>query len=152
MTLVKNIAKQNNWRVLGTFVDEFNFDTPQMMYLLDRTYNWRCPFRDSCESFRYSEPCLFLGTNVVCLRCCTDRFQVIWYGETSQKPLCHTLQTPPDKRKSGCTVDTDGGCEDFPQIDLCQRAEIHNAGRKASLDEINDGVQTARQGEDKEVV
>ena len=128
MALIRGLAKQNHWRILGTFIDEFNFRSPQQMYLLDRTYNWECPFRDSCANFLYSEPCLFKGDGIVCLRCCTDKFRIIWYGDTGTSAKCVT------GKRSGDTKHADAECEDFPQIDLYQRAAIHSAGRKSSLE------------------
>lgn len=78
MSLLRKIAKHNGWRIVGTFIDALNFESPQTMYLLDRTYNWTCPFESGCNRRQFVEPCLFRGKDMICLRCCTDRFMVIW--------------------------------------------------------------------------
>lgn len=121
MALIRSLAKQNGWRIVGTFIDEWNFTPPEKMYLLDRTYNWTCPFGDKCNSFQFSEPCLFRGKSMVCLRCCTDRFRVIWYdGTSSPTPTCAT----PNSHEH----------EDQPDLDLNQRSKIQIDGmNKLSL-------------------
>ena len=56
------------------------------------------------------------------------------------------------EKSSGDTERTDVECEDFPQIDLYQRAEIHNAGRRSSLDELSAEVLTAQHEEGVQAV
>ena len=125
MSLIRNLAKQNGWRILGTFVDEFNFEYPEKMYLLDRKHNWKCPFKDTCHKSPYSEPCLFKGKGMICLRCCTSDFRVIWSGrdDPPTEPVTYkTLAAMKAKEDAD-----DGG---LPEFNLMQRIEIQGNSKK----------------------